>query len=81
MYLSGGTRRLSTHIVVYNNGKEKGIECYFAADFSSGWPQVDVDDVESCMSRTGYVLIYTGCQILCCSQLRTEITTEADYTT
>ena len=57
MYLSGGTRRLSTHIVVYNNGKEKGIECYFAADFSSGWPQVDVDDVESCMSRTGYVVV------------------------
>ena len=75
MYLSGGTRRLSTHIVVYNNGKEKGIECYVAADFASGWAQVDVDDVENC------ILIYTGCPILCCSQLRTEITTEADYTT
>ena len=44
--------------------------------------QVDADNPENLMSRTGYVIMYAGCPILWCSKLQTEIalsTTEAEY--
>ena len=44
--------------------------------------QIDADNPENLMSRTGYVIMYAGCPILWCSKLQTEIalsTTEAEY--
>ena len=66
--------RLSTQGVVYSPNKEKCIECYVDSYFTIGWDQVDSNNVENGMSRLGYVITYTGCPLLCCSKLQTEIT-------
>ena len=41
-----------------------------------------MNDAENVMSRTGYVVMYTGCPLLWCSKMQTEValsTTEAEY--
>ena len=43
--------QLSTHGVVYNPDKEKGIECYVYDDFEGGQAQSYDDNAENVMSR------------------------------
>ena len=78
--LSYVNRRLFTCGVVYNPDKEKGVQFYVDADFSSGWSQADANNAENFLSRMGYVITYAGCPVLWCNKLQTEInliTTEA----
>ena len=64
-------RWITTRRVVYKPDIEKCIECYTYAKFSSGWSQSDADNAEIIMSRTEYVIMYAGCQVLCCGKLQT----------
>ena len=60
----------------------RGVECFVDADFAGGWNQTDADDAGSVFSRTGYVIMYSGCPIAWKSKLQSEIalsTTEAEY--
>ena len=63
--------QLTTCGVVYRTDKEKVIECYVYADFSSGWDKSDADNVENVMSRTGYVITYAGFPLFWYSKLHT----------
>ena len=52
------------------------------ANFSGGWAQSDADNAENVMSSTRYVITYTGCPGIWCTQGQTEIslsTTEVEY--
>ena len=40
---------------------------------SVGWAQIDADDAENVMSCLGNVITYTGCTVLWCIKLETEI--------
>ena len=74
-----GTR---TRGIFYNPNKSKGLECYVDAYFAGGWTQADSENAENVMSRTGYVIAYTGCCIHFVSKLQTEnalVTSEAEY--
>jgi hypothetical protein len=57
-------------------------EVYADADFSGLWGAIDSSDPISSKSRTGFVIMYSGCPIIWASQLQTVIalsTTEAEY--
>ena len=52
------------------------------ADFAGGWKYGNNDSPESVLSRTGFVIMYSGCPITWGSKLQTEIalsTTESKY--
>jgi hypothetical protein len=60
----------------------KGIQCYVDADFASGWNALDCEEPSSVYSRTGYVIMFTGCPVVWVSKLQTEValsTMEAEY--
>ena len=60
----------------------KGIQCYVDADFANGWNASDCEEPSSVYSRTGYVIMFTGCPIVWVSKLQTKValsTTEAEY--
>ena len=61
--------RLSTRGIVYGTDKEKVIECYVNTNFAGGWDQSDANNLEKNMSRTGYLITYTGCPLLWYGQL------------
>ncbi len=68
--------------IVYKPDKSLSLECFVDADFAGGWSQADAENPDNVMSRTGFVICYTGCPIGWCSKLQTEIalsTAEADY--
>ncbi|KAL7447624.1 hypothetical protein ACHAXS_000022, partial [Conticribra weissflogii] len=68
--------------LIYKPNLSRGVECYVDADFAGGWASGDNSNLESVLSRTGFVLMYAGCPIYWCSKLQTEIalsTTEAEY--
>lgn len=68
--------------IAYRPDNTLGLQCYVDADFAGGWSQLDADNPDNLMSRTGYVIMYAGCPILWSSKLQTEIalsTTEAEY--
>ena len=82
--LPEGIWRLTHHDIVYKNDIYKCIYCYAYFEFSSAWAQWDNDDVENVMLRMGYLINFTGCTVLWCSRLQTEIylsTTKAEYIT
>jgi Reverse transcriptase (RNA-dependent DNA polymerase) len=57
-------------------------EVYADADFCGLWGIEDANKPVSSKSRTGYVVMYSGCPIIWASQLQSEIalsTTEAEY--
>ena len=59
----------------------KGFECYVDADFAGGFKDSDPTDPQSCLSRTGYVIMCANCPILWSSKMQTTIalsTTEAE---
>ena len=51
----------------------KGLECYVDVAFAAGWQQADTDNTENFLSKIGYVIYYTDCQLLWKSKLQTEI--------
>ena len=58
------------------------LNCYVDADFAGGFTHETSHEKASVLSRTGYVINYSGCPILCVSKMQTEIalsTTEAEY--
>ncbi|KAL7523733.1 hypothetical protein ACHAWF_000646 [Thalassiosira exigua] len=68
--------------IIYKPDKAVGLECYADADFAGGWSQVDADDADNVMSRTGFIVMYANCPIYWVSKLHTEIalrTAEAEY--
>ena len=68
--------------IIYKPNQLLGLQCYIDADFAGGWIQVDANNPENLMSRTGFVIMYAGCPNLWCSKLQTKIalsTTEAEY--
>jgi hypothetical protein len=57
-------------------------EVYADADFCGLWGTIDPSNPITSKSRTGYVVMYSGCPIIWASQLQSEIalsTTEAEY--
>ena len=68
--------------ITFRPDPSKGLECFVDADFAGGWHKGDADNADAVMSRTGYVITYSGCPVHWCSKLQTEValsTTEAEY--
>lgn len=72
--------------------KEKGMickpdgqsmTCYVDANFAGDWlPEIAMEDSSTARSRSGYVLLYSGCPVVWASKLQTEIalsSTESEY--
>ena len=77
-YLSGTMDKGLTFIP----DPKAGIECYGDADFSGNWCSNQSEDCSSVLSGTGYIIMYSKCQLIWASKLQTEIalsTTEAEY--
>ena len=49
--------------IIFSPDPKKGIECYVDADFSGNWNAVDSEDSENVLSRSGFIIFYTGCPI------------------
>ena len=47
-----------------NVNKKKGLECYVDADFAEGYSKGSKLNPRDCLSRTSYVIKYTGCPIV-----------------
>ena len=68
--------------MIFKPDKTKGLELYVDADFAGNWKNAGEEHPENCMSRTGYLIRYNGCNIMWKSQLQTEITlstAESEY--
>ena len=68
--------------IIFKPNMEKGLECYVDADFAGGWSKEDVDQPDTVLSRTGFVVFYAGCPLVWASRMQTEIalsTAEAEY--
>ena len=68
--------------MIYRPDITRYLECYVDADFAGGWKDGNHDIPESVLSRTGFVIMYSGCPITWGSKLQTEIalsTTESKY--
>lgn len=60
----------------------RGLECHVDADFAGTWQDRSAHDPSSVLSRTGFVISYAGCPIVCTSKMQTLTalsTTEAEY--
>ena len=68
--------------MVYKPMKHLGLEVFVDADFAGNWKNASDDQPENCMSRTGFLIRYQGCNIYWKSRLQTEITlstAESEY--
>ena len=68
--------------IIFRPDASKGLECFVDADFAGSWHKADANNADAVMSRTGYTITYSGCPIIWCSKLQTEValsTTEAEY--
>lgn len=69
--------------IICNTSKDKSFECYCDAGFSGDWKaSIAENDSSTARSRTGYVIMYSGCPIVWASKMQTEIalsTTESEY--
>eukprot|EP00957_Ditylum_brightwellii_P133289 10163328-Ditylum_brightwellii.AAC.1 len=64
----------SEGLIIKPNIKEMlQVNCFADADFPGLFSVEDPHDVTSVMSRTGYVLTFAGCHILCVSKLQTKV--------
>ena len=64
------------------HSQQNNLQCYVDADFAGLWKTKEYDLPSSCLSRSGYVILYAGAPLLQVSKLQTEIalsTTEAEY--
>jgi len=62
--------------------KTKGIELHVDANFAGDWNAQDSHNADNLLSRTGFIISYTGIPIYWKSKLQTEIalsTCEAEY--
>ena len=62
--------------------ESKGIECHVDADFCGNYHKYRSDDPTTLLSRTGFIIFYMNCPIVCVSKLQGFIslsTTEAEY--
>ena len=69
--------------MIYYLTKGKGFDVYVDASFCNNWePETAEWDVDTARSRTGYIIMISGCPILWASKLQTEValsTTESKY--
>ena len=68
--------------VIYTVNKSRGLEVYVDTDFSGGSNMADSENADNALSRTGFVIRYSGCPVIWSSKLQTEIalsTAEAGY--
>jgi hypothetical protein len=63
----------------------EGLLCYSDADFAGNWcKEISENNETKAISRTGYVIKYSGCPMICASKMQTEIalsSTESEYVT
>lgn len=61
----------------------QSMTCYVDANFSGDWlPETAENDSTTARSRSGYVILYSGCPVVWASKLQTEIalsSTESEY--
>ena len=50
--------------------KDLGLEVFVDSDFAGNWKNASEDQPENCMSRTGFLIRYQGCNIFWNSQLQ-----------
>ena len=50
--------------IVFRPDKTKGLEYYADADFAGSWNTEDSNDANNVLSRSGYVIYYTGYPVL-----------------
>ena len=75
-------KRTAKQGIIVKPDKSKGFECYVDADFAGGFSKAESTDPTSCLSQTGYVIMYANCPILWSSKMQSIIalsTTEAEY--
>lgn len=68
--------------VIYKRPSELTLDCYVDSDFAGLYGQEPEHEPVSVKSRTGYIISFGGCYILCKSQLQSTIslsTSEAEY--
>jgi len=68
--------------LIMSTNNELGIDCFVDADFAGMWGAEHPQDPTSVKSRTGYVLLLSGCPIIWVSKLQSDIalsTMEAEY--
>jgi len=66
----------------FNPTEHKTLDCYVDADFEGNWMQITSQDPASVKSRTGDVILFANCPLLCASKLQSEValsTAEAEY--
>jgi hypothetical protein len=67
--------------MVYRPNRTKGLECYVDANFAGNFHPSDPERT-SCLSRSGYIIMYNNCPIIWASKLQTSValsTCEAKY--
>jgi hypothetical protein len=72
-----------TQGMIYRPDRTEGLECYVDADFAGNFCPGD-PECASCLSRSGYVIMYNNCPIISASKLQTSValsTCEAEYVT
>ena len=69
--------------IIYSPKASAGFEGYVDSSFCNNWEQETAEwDADTARSRTGYVIMISGCPILWASKLQTEValsTTESEY--
>ena len=51
--------------IVFKPDPQKGLECFVDADFAGGYSKEDAGDPDNVLSRTGFVVLYAGCPLVC----------------
>ena len=46
--------------IEYKIDTQKGLECHVDADFAGGWNKADSQSSENLLSRTGYIISFSG---------------------
>ena len=54
--------------IIYKIYKTKELEVYADADFSGGWDSANYSNADNVLSKTGFVICYTGFPIICISK-------------
>ena len=68
--------------LVFTPNGSNGLECYANVDLAGAWCREDADQVESVLSRTGYIIKFVNFPIVCVSKIQIKIAlsiTEAEY--
>ena len=68
--------------MVFRPDKSKGLELFVDADFAGNWQNASEEHPDNCLSRTGFIIRYNGCNVIWKSHLQTEITlstAESEY--